>query len=95
MSRAIWSSLAQRDLSELNQYYRDIDPRLSQRLIFAAVAAGRLLAENPQLGTLVPEKAVRKWRVRKTPYLIFYRPEAAGVRIMRLLHAARDWQQQL
>jgi len=95
MSRAIWSSLAQRDLAELDEYYREIDPRVAERMARAAVAAGRLLAANPHLGGAVPERGFRKWRVKQTPYLIFYRPEAGGVRILRLIHHARDWREQL
>lgn len=95
MSRAIWSSLAQRDLAELDRFYREYDPRAATRMAEAAVAAGRLLAANPLLGSLVPERAIRKWRVARTPFLIFYQPEGEGVRILRLLHHARDWQKQL
>ena len=95
MSRAIWSSPAQRDLAELDRFYRERDPRAATRMAEAAVAAGRLLAANPLLGSPVPERRIRKWRVARTPYLIFYRPEGEGIRILRLLHHARDWQHQL
>ncbi|OQW44717.1 MAG: hypothetical protein A4S16_03070 [Proteobacteria bacterium SG_bin6] len=82
-------------MAELDRFYRECDPRAAMRIAEAAVAAGRLLAANPLLGSLVSERTIRKWRVERTPYLIFYRPEGGGIRILRLLHHTRDRQQQL
>jgi len=31
--------------------------------------------------------------VRGTPYIIFYRLDGSALRILRLIHATRDWTQ--
>ena len=59
-------------------------------------ATFRQLAESPELGSLGEFQSpalcgVRRWRVKRfTNYLIFYRPLAEGIEVIRVLHGARD-----
>lgn len=68
------------------------------RFIDAAQATFELLARTPELGELCrfrsPRAAgVRVWRIKGFErYLVFYRPTEAGIRVVRVLHAARDWE---
>jgi toxin ParE1/3/4 len=66
------------------------------RLYAAAHDAYARLLEMPELGTrcevgTVELEGLRMWPIPGFPnHLIFYRPNAAGVEIVRVLHAARD-----
>jgi toxin ParE1/3/4 len=91
----IWSVSAQRDLAEIDLHYLSIDPDLADRIGRAALAAARFLAENPMAGPAVEGTNKRKWIVRGTPYLIFYRAENDRLRIVRVRHMAQDWKPQL
>lgn len=91
MRRVIWSREAQHDLADVHDYYRPIAPDYARRVAIQGVAAGRLLIANPQLGAIVDDGPLRKWRVADTPYLLLYKVAAPDLEIVRLVHGARDW----
>ncbi|MCB1126086.1 MAG: type II toxin-antitoxin system RelE/ParE family toxin, partial [Verrucomicrobiae bacterium] len=55
------------------------------------------LQTNPEVGCMIRGTAKRhdniRWVVipRFRNYLLFYRPFRAGIVVVRVLHAARDW----
>ena len=85
----IWSASALADLDEVDCYLRDYSPDQARRFVGMAIAAVRLLADNPHLGP-VARGDLRKWSIRGTEYLILYRPMPDGVNIVRLMHAKQD-----
>jgi toxin ParE1/3/4 len=87
--RAIWSASALADLGEVDRYLRDYSADHAHRIGGMAIAAVRLLADNPYLGP-VAQGDLRKWSIRGTEYLILYRPMPDGVDIVRLMHAKQD-----
>ncbi len=89
MRRAIWSASALADLGEVDRYLRDYSADHAHRIGGMAIAAARLLADNPYLGP-VAQGDLRKWSIRGTEYLILYRPMPDGVDIVRLMHAKQD-----
>lgn len=68
----------------------------SDRFLDAVEASFRQLAATPEIGFACDFRApgaagLRWWRVRRhRHHLIFYRPTATGIEIIRVLHAARD-----
>lgn len=84
-----WARRAQADLDGIFRYHSPDDPALALDLIERIVGAGRRLAEMPEVAPLTA-RGRRKWRVPKTSYLLFYRIEADHIRILRVLHGARD-----
>lgn len=86
-----WSQPARRDLLDIIHYYYEIDTDLAAEMSDRISEEPLKLLENPRLGTLTPSQEVRKWRVRKTPFLLFYTVTAEGVEIQRVRHAASDW----
>ena len=70
---------------------------VAERFLDAAERSVSKLAEIPNMGRvwegLRPETQgkIRVWRVEGFPkILIFYRPEDAGIAVVRVLHSARD-----
>jgi len=92
MKRADWSSLAKEDLEEILYYVRVTDGR---------PAMARQLAE--EFRQVVDEHAEKQipghrhdaappgWLyLRHKRWLIFYRPQAFGIQVLRVIDAARD-----
>jgi len=90
MKRVLWSDAAIAELGEADDHHRPLDRVYADRLADSVFAATRFLASNPAAGMEVSGRR-RKWRVRGTPYLILYRPADTSVRILHVVHAARDW----
>lgn len=86
-----WSLLAQADLAGIDDYYHGLSAGFASRVGAQAIEAACFLARHPEAGQAVPGSPYRKWRVRKTPYILFYRPDGTTLRVVRLIHASRDW----
>ncbi len=95
--RVRWKPEAERDLEEHVVYLgQEAGLQLALRFIRAAEQAIARLVELPELGAprvfeIQKLERVRMWPIPDFPnHLIFYRPIATGVEIVRVLHAARD-----
>ena len=89
---------AQRDLIAIYRHYaREAGLRIADRFLAAAEKTFRLLAGMPGMGTRYDydHPALAELRVfplssRFKVYLVFYKPVADGIEIVRVLHGARD-----
>ena len=85
-----------RDLEELIDYLRDRSDEVAKRFVDATEGTFRFLAANREVGQLChfgdPRLAgMRVWRVEGfRNHLVYFRPIADGVEILRVLHGARD-----
>ena len=86
-----WARAALEDLASLDDYFRERDAAVAEAITRKAVAAARFLADHPAAGERLPNRTLRKWSVRGTPYILLYRPTDDALRIVRVVHAARDW----
>ena len=72
------------------------NPEAADRVLEAAYGICKLLAEHPELGRRRQFgrgelSGIRSFVITDFPnYVIFYRVQAAGVQIVRVLHGARD-----
>jgi toxin ParE1/3/4 len=89
--------LAEQDLFEQTVYLARERPEVALRFVEAVEQACARLAERPLLGTLRTCNSPRLTGVRMWPlpgafrnYLIFYQFVHDEVRILRVLHGARD-----
>ena len=89
-----WAPLAVADLEAIRAWYREIDYELAEAIAERILAATRLLREFPAAGAIELYGTRRKRRAARTPYNIFYRVAADHVRILRVLHVARDQRRQ-
>lgn len=87
---------AERDLDHHTIYIADDNPEAARRFLSATEATFTRLVEMPRLGSRRqfqnPELAdLRMWPVPGfVNYLIFYRPTADGIQVIRVLHGAQD-----
>lgn len=95
MRQLRWSRVARSDMAAIDAYYRTRSPEFAQHVLAQAVAAGRMLQQHPQAGPMIDDEGVRKWRVARTPYILLYRDAGSVLRVIRVMHAAQDWQSDL
>ena len=87
-----WSDLAERDLGAVYEYLVECSPQATRTVIEGLLAAVRRLRAFPLLGVraqqLEPEGDLRHlpWR----HYVVFYRPHADHIAVLRIWDAHRD-----
>ena len=84
-----WANLALADLEAIVRHHQAGDPAIGVELVERVVSAATFLTQLPEAGPLTI-RGLRKWRVPKTPYLLFYRVAPDHIRVLRVLHGARD-----
>lgn len=90
------SALAKHDLAVQAAYLRQESPPSAIRFLEAAEKTFEELAAMPGLGAVedfsVPQlQGLRCWKIRGfEKVLVFYLPIDRGIRVMRVLHGARD-----
>jgi toxin ParE1/3/4 len=91
--RIVWTQPAQQDLARIHDYFVELDPAFSDKYATDAIAAGRFLADNPYAGSRLG-RTVRKWPVRRSPFILIYRVKADTVEILRVRHERENWRAQ-
>ncbi len=95
--KILYDSDVLEELIFLAGYISDDNEETAQRFLDACDATFRFLAENRYAGA---EKSfsnptlreVRMWRVKGfEKHLVFYQPLTGGIRILHVIHSARDW----
>ena len=94
--RVIKHEQALRDLEQRSEYIRQRNPRAALRFLDAAEATIRQLATLPGLGARYDASHPILAEIRFFPIsrfkkdIVFYRPLADGVEVLRILHGAQD-----
>jgi plasmid stabilization system protein ParE len=91
LKRLIWSGPARRDLYQIAEDCGKIDPALPDMLLERIEEAPLPLLDFPALGSLIGWLGIRKWPVRKTPFVLFYTIRRDVVEIRRVVAVASDW----
>ncbi len=90
MPTVLRTSQAEADLSDIFTYIAEDNLVAAENTLRLIGTKCALLAQTPALGR---DRSDLHPRVRSFPvgnYVIFYRPIADGVEVIRVLHAARD-----
>lgn len=91
MPRASYTAEARRDIDEISFRIAIDNPTASLRWIDQIALTGARLAGQPDMGSAYRTK--RSKTLRRFPvgnYIIYYRPIADGVEVIRIVHGARD-----
>ena len=90
MSRPDFSSKSVEDLRDILHYISQDKPNAATKFVALLKEKCNMLAKFREIGTLREDlaPAVRAFSVGN--YVVYYRPTGDGVRIERILHAARD-----
>jgi toxin ParE1/3/4 len=83
------SEMARRDLSKIARFTQQKwGIAQAERYARSIAAAFQLLADRPALGRVTTEARLAKRRFEHESHVIFYREEAGGIRVQRILHKA-------
>ena len=87
------------DLLDIVRYIRRDNPPAAVRFVDAFKSGVELLSRMPEIGRVRPDLGTpetRSWRVKGfRKYLIFYEVKPDRVRLLRVLHGARDVQAEM
>ena len=93
--RLEWSRFALEDRDQIFDYIEQDNPR-------AAVAVDDRIREQAELLVKLPEsgrpgrvKGTRELVIVRTPYIVTYRIQNRTVRVLRVLHSAQHWPEEL
>jgi toxin ParE1/3/4 len=90
MARYVLLRRAQSDLRGIRDYIPRHNPARAVTFVDELLDRCQLLADNPRMGRARPELQRRLRSFPHGDYLIFHRPLADGVEVVRVLHAAQD-----
>ena len=95
MVRISRSKPARADLREIWLYVAQDSIEAADRLLDRLDRTIRMLARNPAIGQREDDlrEGLRRFVVGN--YLVFYEPVPGGIRVVRVLHGARCWQDEL
>ena len=81
---------ALKQLAEILDYVDARSPQGAENIKRRFQAIIDLLADHPNSGRLTNKRDIRRAVARPYPYVIYYRPDAAGIVIHAVRHAARE-----
>lgn len=95
MARITRSKLARADLRDIWLYIAQQNVDAADRFLDRRDQTIRLIAESPAIGE--PQDQIKQGlrRFVVAQYLIFYETTADGIRVVRVLHGARRWEEEL
>lgn len=91
----IWRATAIRDLQAIREFIAQDNPDAAVRVRRNIRAAVERLAEYPNLGRAGRVAGTRELIVGGSPYIVVYRVREDTVRILAVIHAARQWPDRL
>lgn len=86
-----WTALALADFADGTEYIAQQSRQAAREVAQRVWAATRQLQHNPYMGRPGRVQGTREWVVTATPYLLAYRIEKQRIVMLRVLHAARRW----
>ncbi len=93
--RIEWTFLAMNDREAIFDYLEADSPRAAIMIDDRIEAQVELLIETPEIGRPGRIEGTRELVIQRTPYIAAYRIDGEIVRILRVLHGAQEWPDEL
>ena len=81
---------ANHDLEQASAWYNEKQAGLGDRFVLAAREKFEVILRWPELPHAFGRKAIRKVRIPRSPYSIYYRILGEKIQIVAIIHGARD-----
>ena len=92
MRRVRWAQAAVSDLDDIQAYLSEAyTSDYAQFVIERLVLATDWLLEHPNAGAPLEHPPWRKWKPRRTRYILIYEPIPDGIDVARIRHDQNDW----
>lgn len=92
MKRVRWSPAAADDLEDLRDYLRINFPSFADSTVRKIYDAARSLKRHSNRGRVGRREGTRELVLTPLPFIVVYSVNHSFVHILRVLHAARDWE---
>lgn len=89
--RIVWSLFAIADREAIFTYIESDSPRTAARIDDHIESQVEHLATTPEIGRPGRVAGTRELVIQQTPYIVAYQMEGKRVRILRVLHGAQLW----
>lgn len=89
--KLVWTRPALRHLSEAREYIAIENPAAARRQIERIELSVNRLKAFPMMGRGGIQPGTREFPVPGTPYILVYRVRQDQLRILAILHGARNW----
>ena len=86
-----WLEDAIHDLQALRHYIAQDNPSAATKIAKRILSSVKLLAEQPGIGRSGRVPDTRELVVSQTPYIIPYRVKNNDIEVLRVLHSAMQW----
>ncbi len=87
-----FAPLAEKDLIDIAEFIAHDKPEAARKWIDSIRTTCAMLAENPSVGELRPIFGVSGCRSFSIgQYVVFFRANAGGIEVARIIHGSRDW----
>jgi toxin ParE1/3/4 len=89
------------EYADATDYYLcAVSPTIAERFVAAVESAVRSIVADPSRWRIVEEPGIRRFVVRRFPYVIYYRWDAGGefVTVFAVMHCSREpgyWRQRI
>lgn len=93
--RIVWSLFAIEDREAIFAYIEADSPRAAARIDDQIEAQVELLAMTPEIGRPGRVSGTHELVIQRTPYIAAYRIDAESIRVLRVLHGAQLWPDEL
>lgn len=93
--KLVWRQRALEDRRAIFDYIETEDPRAAVKVDSRIAAATRRLIDFPNSGRPGRVEDTRELVIARTPYIAPYRIKGDVVRILRVIHGARIWPDEL
>ncbi len=93
--KLVWSAFALADRDGIFTHIEADNPRAAIAIDERIAAAARLLVDFPESGRPGRVAGTRELVITATPYIAAYTVTAKAIRILRVLHGAQRWPDEL
>ena len=93
--RLKWTNQSIKDLVSLRRYIEKDKPGAARLIALKITSAAEILLEHPNIGRPGRVAHTRELVVTGTPYILPYRVIENAVEILRVLHGAMKWPEEL
>lgn len=93
--RIEWTFFAMNDREAIFDYLEAESARAAIMIDDRIEAQVELLIETPEIGRTGRLEGTRELVIQRTPYIAAYRIDREAVRILRVLHGAQEWPDEL
>lgn len=89
--KIVWTRYAVEDREEILEYTAARNPTAALEQDLRTEEAVGLLGDHPRAGRAGRVDGTRELVVTGTPFVVVYLPRAEEIRVLRILHGAREW----